>query len=207
MRTVDSDLTRAVYVQLAVNDDRVALVGGNPVRQAGVVVDLEPRGAWRADNQALVRAGLERVLEQPAVEGHLAARASLPDRLLEPGVIRSRVLPATAQQEERQRASHRGCQEGAGTSKRRRRSSSCDFPSMRLSAPQGATAGTSRSSTPAGRRSGGGGSATHPHPGCRIRLGRAGAGEATGSWPGPCDRALRAGRPAVPSAVLCRRPE
>jgi hypothetical protein len=98
---MDAGAAGTVDVELAVDGEGVAPVGGHPGRQGRVVIDLQLITLGVGDRQVLVSPGVDRIAVQGGVEGHFGPRPAGGERGMDGSVVGGRpaVLAAGRNQE------------------------------------------------------------------------------------------------------------
>src|SRR5258708_39925658 len=107
VRAVHAAPGSGVYVQLAVDHERVSRVSRHRWREGGVVIDLEPVSRGIFDLESLVPSRLHRLAEDRRVECHLRAVGAVDDVLVKTCVIGS-LASSARQQSERNRHCYAG---------------------------------------------------------------------------------------------------
>jgi hypothetical protein len=84
---MDAGAAGAVDVELAVDGEGVAPVGGHPGRQGRVVIHLQLITLGVGDRQVLVSPGVDRIAVQGGVEGDLGPRPAGGERGMDGAVV------------------------------------------------------------------------------------------------------------------------
>lgn len=94
---MNADTRTWIYIELAVNHDRVASVNGDVRGQVGVVIDLEPLTGGRPYLETLVIPRLNRVGEDRGIECDFGSAAAADDVLMKGLVIGGFATAASAE--------------------------------------------------------------------------------------------------------------